>query len=90
VDAIRQLKSAGYTIAVIEQTTESIPLQSFEQSSGKICLVFGNEIHGVSEEVIEQADLALEIPQSGTKHSLNVSVCMGIVVWEVRRMLQDA
>lgn len=84
--AVDQLKNAGYTIVVIEQTTESILLQKFEIANDqKICLVFGNEIHGVSEEVIAKADMALEIPQGGTKHSLNISVCLGIVIWEVFR-----
>ncbi|HCZ35086.1 MAG TPA: RNA methyltransferase, partial [Cytophagales bacterium] len=54
----------------------------------KYCLVFGNEVDGVSEEAIALGDLALEIPQLGTKHSLNISVCLGIVVWEVFRKTQ--
>lgn len=83
-NAVDELKKNGYKIVVVEQTTESIPLQKFEpQSEEKICLVFGNEINGVSEAVIERANLALEIPQHGTKHSLNISVCLGIVLWEV-------
>jgi 23S rRNA (guanosine2251-2'-O)-methyltransferase len=87
--AIARLKVQGYTIVAIEQTDASIPLQTFNPTPGqKICLVFGNEIHGVSEEVIEFADVALEIPQSGTKHSLNVSVCAGIAAWEVVHKLK--
>ncbi len=79
-----KLKDEGYQIIIVEQTTESLPLQDFSFSKEKkYCLVFGNEVHGVSESVIELGDLALEIPQTGTKHSLNVSVCLGIVVWEV-------
>jgi tRNA G18 (ribose-2'-O)-methylase SpoU len=67
----------------IEQTTESIPLHTFSVDlNKKYCLVFGNEVNGVSDEAIELADVAIEIPQSGTKHSLNISVCVGIVVWE--------
>lgn len=82
----RNLKSKGYRIIVVEQTTESIPLQSFPwKPDERYCLVFGNEIHGVSEEVIQEADLSLEIPQAGTKHSLNISVCVGIVIWEMFR-----
>jgi 23S rRNA (guanosine2251-2'-O)-methyltransferase len=81
---ISELKNSGWTIVIVEQTSESIPLQSWSISSEeKVCLVFGNEVNGVSEEALTQADLALEIPQSGTKHSLNISVCLGIVVWEV-------
>ncbi|MBX2961421.1 MAG: RNA methyltransferase [Cyclobacteriaceae bacterium] len=87
--AVKQLKNSGYTIAVIEQTNASIPLQTFTPAgNAKLCLVFGNEINGVSEEVIELADVALEIPQSGTKHSLNISVCVGIVVWDIYQKLE--
>ncbi|MEI9919517.1 MAG: RNA methyltransferase [Bacteroidota bacterium] len=86
--AIKALKSDGWKIVIVEQTTESIPLQKFSpETSDKLCLVFGNEINGVSDEVIELADVALEIPQSGTKHSLNISVCVGIVVWEIYRKI---
>ncbi len=83
---VRKLKAAGYTVVIVEQTSESIPLQKFEQSADqKYCLIFGNEINGVSDDVIALADVALEIPQEGTKHSLNISVCLGIVVWEIFR-----
>src|SRR5580765_4829204 len=74
---VKNLKAQGYQIVVIEQTTESLPLQKFSpQPTTNYCLVFGNEIHGVSEQVIAEADLALEVPQAGTKHSLNISVCL--------------
>jgi 23S rRNA (guanosine2251-2'-O)-methyltransferase len=86
-EAVSALKSEGWKIVVVEQTNESIPLQKFSvDPSEKLCLVFGNEINGVSDEVIDLADVALEIPQSGTKHSLNISVCVGIVVWEVYKL----
>lgn len=82
--ALQKLKTEGYQIIVIEQTTESISLQEFiPEKEKKYCLVFGNEVHGVSESAIALADGALEIPQGGTKHSLNISVCLGIVAWEV-------
>lgn len=85
---ILSLQAQGYTIIAVEQTTESIPLGEFlPDPLKKYCLVFGNEIHGVSEAVIALADSALEIPQAGIKHSLNISVCLGIVVWEVFRKL---
>jgi 23S rRNA (guanosine2251-2'-O)-methyltransferase len=85
-EAIQKLKEEGYTIVIVEQTTDSLPLQTFYgEQDKKYCLVFGNEVHGVSEEAIALADLALEIPQVGTKHSLNISVCLGIVVWEMFR-----
>ncbi len=84
LDVVNTLKAMGYVICIVEQTTESIPLNQFTpDSSAKYCLVFGNEVHGVSNEVVEACDLALEIPQFGTKHSLNVSVCMGIVIWDI-------
>ena len=83
-EATKKLKDQGYQILIIEQTSESIPLQKFNPERGtKYCLIFGNEVHGVSEPVIDLCDVAIEIPQTGTKHSLNVSVCLGIVVWEV-------
>ncbi|MEQ1584619.1 MAG: RNA methyltransferase [Cyclobacteriaceae bacterium] len=85
---IQKLKEEGYAIVIVEQTTDSLPLQTFFAEKGKkYCLVFGNEVHGVSEEAIALGDLALEIPQLGTKHSLNISVCLGIVVWEIFRKL---
>lgn len=78
-----RLKAEGYKIIVVEQTTESITLEALEtEPKEKVCLVFGNEINGVSEEIIAVADAAIEIPQAGTKHSLNISVCIGIVCWE--------
>jgi len=87
--AIQNLKAQGYTITIIEQTTESKSLQSFlPDPTQKYCLIFGNEVDGVSEEVMEHADLAHEIPQTGTKHSLNISVCLGIVTWEFFRKLR--
>jgi len=85
---VKDLMDSGYTVLVIEQTTESIPLHQFAPlQGGKYCLVFGNEVDGVSEEVMAIANQALEIPQAGTKHSLNISVCVGIVVWHLFRSL---
>jgi tRNA G18 (ribose-2'-O)-methylase SpoU len=86
---IRKLKESGYIIVIVEQTTDSLPLQTFfSDKEKKYCLVFGNEVHGVSEEAIAYGDFALEIPQLGTKHSLNISVCLGIVVWEMFKNLR--
>lgn len=83
-EAVRALKEAGYQIVVVEQTTDSVPLNTFRVAPDqKYALVFGNEVKGVSEEVIALGDWALEVPQVGTKHSLNISVCLGIVLWEV-------
>jgi 23S rRNA (guanosine2251-2'-O)-methyltransferase len=87
--ALKVLKEKGYKIVIVEQTTASIPLHAFHPSvDDRYCLVFGNEVNGVSEEVVAEGDIALEIPQVGTKHSLNVSVCLGIVVWELFKKLR--
>ena len=82
--AVRQLKERGYLIVIVEQTTRSIPLHEFTPDpKKKYCLVFGNEVSGVGEELMPWGDMAVEIPQAGTKHSLNISVCLGIVTWEI-------
>lgn len=82
-DVLNALKEKQYTIIAIEQTSKSQSLAIFQpKAEGKYCLVFGNEVHGVSEEALAVADEAIEIPQQGTKHSLNISVCLGIVAWE--------
>lgn len=85
----RELRATGYQIVVVEQTTTSMALQQFAPAADtKYCLVFGNEVEGVSDEIIRYADIGIEIPQAGTKHSLNISVCAGIVLWEVFRKLK--
>ncbi|MFC3196868.1 RNA methyltransferase [Parapedobacter deserti] len=82
VSAIRQLQEDGYRIVAVEQAQGSIPLQEFVPKAGeKYALVFGNEVHGVSNEIMALADACIEIPQSGTKHSLNIAVSIGIVLW---------
>jgi tRNA G18 (ribose-2'-O)-methylase SpoU len=86
-DAVKKLKHDGYIIIVVEQTTSSVALDSFAPDYKKYCLVFGNEVNGISESIIPYADLALEVPQAGTKHSLNISVCLGIVMWEFFKRL---
>lgn len=87
-ELLKELKASGYTVVAIEQTTESQPLGQFHiERDKKYCLLFGNEVHGVSDEAIALADHAIEIPQAGTKHSLNVSVCLGIVAWEFFKFL---
>ena len=89
LSVVRKLKSDRYEILVVEQTTKSKALHQFQISRDqKYCLVFGNEVDGVSEKVVELADHAIEIPQMGTKHSLNVSVCAGIVTWEFFRQIR--
>jgi 23S rRNA (guanosine2251-2'-O)-methyltransferase len=82
------LKNEGYEAIVVEQTTDSQSLKNFQpDAEKKYCLIFGNEVEGVNDEVLKIASIALEIPQSGTKHSLNVSVCAGIILWHFYRQL---
>lgn len=85
MDAIRELRDNGFTIVSIEQTEKSVFLDKFIPEKGKkYALVFGNEVEGVRQDVVDASDLPIEIPQFGTKHSLNVSVCVGIVLWHFR------
>ena len=85
MDAIRELRDNGFTIVSIEQTEKSVSLDKFIPEKGrKYALVFGNEVEGVRQDVVDASDLSIEIPQFGTKHSLNVSVCVGIVLWHFR------
>ena len=85
LDAIRELRDNGFTIVSIEQTEKSVSLDKFIPEKGrKYALVFGNEVEGVRQDVVDASDLSIEIPQFGTKHSLNVSVCVGIVLWHFR------
>jgi tRNA G18 (ribose-2'-O)-methylase SpoU len=79
--ALLQLRSSGYSTAAIEQTDRSISLKEFIPAS-KQAVVLGNEIDGISNEVLQYCDAFIEIPQFGFKHSLNVAVCAGIVLWE--------
>ena len=84
VSAIAELKEQGYSVYAVEQVHNSISLESFNYKSGdKIAVVFGNEAEGVSEEMIAAADGCIEIPQFGSKHSFNISVAAGIVLWEL-------
>ena len=85
-ECLTELKKQGYALLALEQTSTSIPLQGY-QLSGRTVLVLGNEVDGVSEELIGLCDAQLEIPQFGTKHSLNVAVSAGIAVWELSKQL---
>ena len=85
MDAVRRLKEEGYTIVSAEQTVDSVMLDTFvPEKDGKYAVVFGNEVAGVSQDVVDASDFALEIPQFGTKHSLNVSVSMGVILWHLK------
>ena len=81
-DAVRKLQSEGYTVLAVEQCEGSTMLQDFKTIAGKkYAIVLGNEVKGVNQAVVDQCDGCLEVPQYGTKHSMNVSVTAGIVIW---------
>ncbi|HEX3386858.1 MAG TPA: RNA methyltransferase [Mucilaginibacter sp.] len=83
LQAVEELRNAGYVIIAIEQAENSIMLNEFEaEPRKKYALVFGNEVNGVSEEVMKVIDECIEIPQFGTKHSFNIVVSAGIVLWD--------
>lgn len=83
-DAIAELRKQDYAVWAIEQATESVLLQNFKFTGHKaLAVIFGNEVNGVSEEAIALSDGCIEIPQLGMKHSLNISVSAGIVVWDL-------
>lgn len=90
LDVVMKLRSEGYTVVSVEQTVDSVSLEDFipktDPASGqraeKYVFIFGNEVDGVSQEVVDASDFSLEIPQFGTKHSLNVSVAVGVVLWQ--------
>lgn len=84
--AVQRAKEQGYKIVAVEQAHNSTMLNEFTPNTDEpIALVFGNEVSGVSEEVMEVADACIEIPQWGSKHSINISVSIGVVLWEMVR-----
>lgn len=88
MDAVMELRNQGYTICSIEQVEGSTKLQNFRlDAAKKYAVILGNEVKGVKQEVVDASDCCLEIPQFGTKHSLNVSVTAGIVIWEFAQRL---
>jgi 23S rRNA (guanosine2251-2'-O)-methyltransferase len=83
-DATTELKSQGYLIISVEQTEQSVPLDKFYPQKGKkYAFIFGHEVKGVKQDIVDMSDACIEIPQYGTKHSLNISVSAGIVIWDV-------
>jgi len=85
-DAVKELRSFGYIIVGIEQAEGAISLSDFRINKGnKYALIFGHEVNGVSQEIINDCDSVIEIPQFGTKHSFNIAVSVGIVLWELCR-----
>jgi 23S rRNA (guanosine2251-2'-O)-methyltransferase len=90
-EAVIELKKEGYIIISIEQTEKAIMLHDFTiEEDKKYAVIFGNEVKGVQQEVVNMSDYAVEIPQIGTKHSLNISVSAGIVLWDFFRKIQTS
>lgn len=88
IDAVSELKKEGYLIIGIEQAEGSVKLHDFNIDSGKkYALIFGHEVNGVEQNVIDMCDICVEIPQFGTKHSFNIAVSAGIVLWELNKKL---
>jgi len=85
IEAVAEARNAGYKIMAVEQAHESTALHHLNWIQEKIALVFGNEVDGVNDEVLKIADGCIEIPQWGAKHSLNISVSLGVVLWEMVR-----
>ena len=86
IEAVDSLKEEGYTLIAAEQAEETILLQDLNKKShSKMAFIFGNEVFGVNQEVISKSDFVLEIPQFGTKHSFNVAVSAGLILWEAVR-----
>ncbi|MDP4185377.1 MAG: RNA methyltransferase [Bacteroidota bacterium] len=88
-DAVVDLRNQGYKIISIEQVEGSIPLSDYAPSKNeKLALIFGNEVKGVAQQIVDNSDCCIEIPQYGTKHSFNVSVSTGIVLWDLFNKLK--
>ena len=88
-ESVWSLKNDGYTVYAVEQVDTAVSLNNLELVKDEpIAFIFGNEVSGVSDEALALADVGLEIPQWGTKHSLNISICAGIVLWEVTKVYQ--
>jgi 23S rRNA (guanosine2251-2'-O)-methyltransferase len=87
IDAVKKLKAEGYHIIGVEQADKSTMLNDISLPKKPIAIIMGNEVNGVAQEVIDVCNTVIEIPQFGTKHSLNISVTTGIVIWELWRKL---
>ena len=84
---IKKLKSQGHHICAIEQTENSTMLNDFISPEKPIAVVFGNEVHGVQQSIVDLCNQCIEIPQIGTKHSLNISVSVGVVIWDLYKKI---
>ena len=89
MQCVNELKAAGYHIVSVEQAEHAVMLNEFfSQKTKKYALVFGNEVKGVEQAIVSASDTVIEIPQYGTKHSLNISVSSGIIIWDLLQKLQ--
>ena len=89
-DAIIDLKEKGYRIIAVEQAEGSVELQNLQiENETKYALVFGHEVNGVDQEIVNICDQCVEIPQFGTKHSFNIAISVGIVLWEVNKKIKS-
>ena len=87
--AVEELKKNGYTLCAVEQAQNSIMLDKLQlDSTKKYAVILGNEVKGVQQDIVSRCDCCVEIPQYGTKHSLNVSVAAGMVIWEFSKQLK--
>ena len=84
ISIIHRYKKEGYTIISVEQTSNSIALGNYNWKNEKVLLIFGNEVDGVQQKIIDLSDFSIEIPQWGTKHSFNITVSAGIVLWDLK------
>ena len=90
VELVKELQESGTVVGAIEQTEETVFLHQINQIAySKIALIFGNEVDGVAQEAIDLCNHVIEVPQFGTKHSLNVSVCAGVVLWEFSKCFYE-
>jgi len=83
LDAVHQLKQKNYCVLAVEQAENSISIDKFQMENCRNAIILGNEVKGIDQAVMDSCDACIEIPQFGTKHSLNVSVAAGIVIWEI-------
>ena len=87
IEVIKKYKKLGYQIIAIEQTYNAISLENFNWNNEKTLLIFGNEVNGVDQDLINESDISIEIPQWGTKHSFNISVSAGIILWSIKMQI---
>ena len=89
IELVKKLQAEGILVASIEQAENSVQLQNFTPSKNKkLAIIFGNEVKGVQQQIVSISDYCIEIPQYGTKHSLNISVSCGVVLWELFNKMQ--